>query len=158
MNRAANFLFMMMAIGLNFAPMARAETGSAASEVAALRQELRALAARNQQQIDALQRQVGTLSAELKKSRSASARAASVPAARGLPTEPRPGADVPRVGMPMLPPEMSNLPGRSVVSPYTAAGPGVPGAAPKTPAAWKPNPAGSNPCPTPTGRQSLTST
>jgi len=27
-----------------------------------------------------------------------------------------------------------------------------------TPAAWKPNPAGSNPCPTPTGRRSLTST
>jgi hypothetical protein len=135
MNRAANFLFTLIAVGLTVAPMARAETDSAASEVAALRRELRALAARNQQQIDALQRQVGTLSAELAKSRSAPATAAPAQAAGALPIAPRPGADVPRVGMPMLPPEMSNLPGRSVVAPYTAAGPGVPGASPKTPAA-----------------------
>jgi len=37
--------------------------------------------------------------------------------------------------MPMLPPEMSNLPGRSVTSPYTAAGPGAPGASSVSPAA-----------------------
>jgi len=135
MNRAANFLVTLVAVGLSFAPIAQAETASAVSEIAALRQELRALAARNQQQIETLQRQVSTLSAELAKSRSAPAASASAPTAGALPTEPRPGADVPRARMPMLPPEMANLPGRSVLSPYTAAGPGTPGASPTTPAA-----------------------
>ncbi len=131
MNRAAHFLLILMAIGLMAAPPARAETGSAASEIAALRREMRDLATRNQQQIDGLQAQVRALSAELAKTRPVSGAAA----AAALPTAPRPGAEVPRARMPMLPPEMSNLPGRSVTSPYTAAGPGAPGASSVTPAA-----------------------
>src|SRR6266849_6838026 len=129
MNRAAHFLLVVMAIGLMAAPPARAETGSAASEIAALRREMRDLATRNQQQIDGLQAQVRALSAALAKTRPAAATATA------LPTAPRPGADVPRPRMPMLPPEMTNLPGRSVTSPYTAAGPGAPGASSVTPAA-----------------------
>ncbi len=131
MNRAAHFLLIVMAIGLMAAPTTRAETGSAASEIAALRREMRDLATRNQQQIDGLQAQVRALSAELAKTRPVSGAAA----AAALPIEPRPGAEVPRARMPMLPPEMSNLPGRSVTSPYTAAGPGAPGPASVTPAA-----------------------
>ena len=106
MNRAAHFLLVVMAIGLMAAPPARAETGSAASEIAALRREMRDLAIRNQQQIDGLQAQVRALSAALAKTRPAPETAA----ATALPTAPRPGADVPRPRMPMLPPEMTNLP------------------------------------------------
>src|SRR2546430_15343547 len=108
MNRAANFLFLftLIAVGLSFAPIARAQSASGAGEIAALRQELRALAVRNQQQIEALQRQVSTLSAELAKSRSAPAAAAApAPPARPPPSEPRPGGVVPRARRPQLAPE-----------------------------------------------------
>src|SRR6266849_7774346 len=130
MNTAAHFLLIVMAIGLMAAPPARAETGSAASEIAALRREMRDLAIRSQQQIDGLQAQVRALSAELAKTRPAPAAAT----ATARPIAPRPEG-LPRPRMPMLPPEMSNLPGRSVASPYTAAGPGTPGPSPVTPAA-----------------------
>jgi len=121
---------------------------SAANEIAALRLELKALAARNQQQIDALQRQVQELSAELGKHRSraspntpvtagpavtstgpnpggASPIASGPPrgtAAAALPTEPKPMEFAPVAATPTLPPQMENLPGRSVVAPYTATG------------------------------------
>jgi hypothetical protein len=156
MNRAVCLFAVLMGVSLTVAPMARAETDTAASEIAALRQELKALATRNQQQIDSLQHQVRELSAALRKSRTTNATAAVVaPAAEPraesasprvaettpptamagkLPIEPRPESVSPS-GMPMLPPQMLNLPGRSVVPPYTAAGPGAPGAAPVTPAA-----------------------
>jgi hypothetical protein len=168
MNRPVHLFAAVIAVGSVLAPIARAQTDSTASEIAALRRELGALAARNQQQIDALQHQVRELSAELAKSRRGRATAAASPA---LPIEPKPGAGVPETaetrsaetrtaetppsGAPMthpaepkpgafvapvpqapqLPPEMSNLPGRSVAAPYTAAGPGAPGPIPVTPAA-----------------------
>jgi hypothetical protein len=166
MTRAACLFPVLVAAGLALTPMARAQTDSTASEIAALRRELGALAARNQQQIDALQHQVRDLSAELAKSRrgrataaaaathpaepkpgaeaaatpSAAAPAAAVTPSSGAvgmhPAEPKPGAEfVAPVAEPRLPPEMFNLPGRSVLPPYTASGPGVPGAAPVTPAA-----------------------
>ena len=119
-------------IGLALLPQAHAED-SAASEIAALRQELKALAVKNQQQIDALQSQVRSLSAQLAKTRGAPATKSA--AAGALPAEPTPEEVMPVPAMPMLPPQMVNLPGRSVVPPYTAAGPGTPGAAPVTPAA-----------------------
>src|SRR5258708_4150858 len=141
MNRAAHFLLIVMAIGLMAAPPARAETGSAASQIPALRRELRNLAASNQRQINGLQAQVRALSSALAKSRAEPAtglRVAETPAPSAppsaLPVEPRPEG-VPRARMPMLPPEMANLPGRSVLSPYTAAGSGAPGPSPVTPAA-----------------------
>src|SRR5258707_4150973 len=131
MNRAVYLLPVLMAAGLAVAPMARAETDTAASEIAALRQELKALATRNQQQIDSLQHQVRELSAALRKSRTTNATAAVVaPAAEPraesasprvaettpptamagrLPVEPRPESVSPS-GMPMLPPQMLNLP------------------------------------------------
>ena len=124
-------LVLPVVIGLALLPQAHAED-SAASEIAALRQELKALAVKNQQQIDALQSQVRSLSAQLAKSRGAPT---TKSAAAGLPTEPTPEQVAPVPAMPMLPPQMVNLPGRSVVPPYTAAGPGTPGAAPVTPAA-----------------------
>src|SRR5439155_15716370 len=107
-----------------------------ASEIAALRRELRDLAARNQRQIDGLQAQVRTLSSALARTRASAALAAPASNAptRALATEPTPEA-VTSHGMPMLPPEMANLPGRSVVPPYTAAGPGTPGPAPVPPGA-----------------------
>src|SRR5580704_6635651 len=181
MTRAACLFPVLVAAGLALTPMARAQTDSTASEIAALRRELGALAARNQQQIDALQHQVRDLSAELAKSRRgrATATAATHPAepkpgaeaaetppstaaathpaepkpgagpgapattvappgtmAGVHPAEPKPGAEfIPPVAEPRLPPEMFNLPGRSVLPPYTATGPGAPGAAPVTPAA-----------------------
>jgi len=125
------------------ASAARAED-SAASEIAALRQELKALAARNQQQIDALQRQVHDLNAELARRRGAPSTAvavagpkppASSAAARSLPAEPREMEFVPITAQPTLPPQMQNLPGRSATPPYTATGPGIPGPAVVTPAA-----------------------
>ena len=68
MNRPVHLFAMVIAVGSVFAPTARAQTDSAASEIAALRRELGALAAKNQQQIDTLQQQVRKLSAELAKS------------------------------------------------------------------------------------------
>jgi hypothetical protein len=150
-NRAPPIVPALFLAGLTFVPAAQAETASTADEIGALRRELRALAAKDQQQIDALQRRVQALSAALAKSRtppptaSATPRAAIPPVAT-LPIEPKPGANVPLPiepkpesvspsGMPMLPPQMLNLPGRSVVPPYTAGGPGLPGPAPVTPAA-----------------------
>src|SRR6266851_5863419 len=119
MNRAAQFLVILMATVLLASPAPRAETDSAASEIAVLRRELRNLAVSNQRQINGLQAQVRALSSALAKSRAEPAtglRVAETPAPsaplRALPIEPRPGAEVPRARMPMLPPEMSNLPGR----------------------------------------------
>jgi hypothetical protein len=171
MNRPVYLFAVVIAVGALLAPIARAQTDSATSEIAALRRELGALAAKNQQQIDALQHQVRELSAALAKSR----RGRATTAAATHPAEPKPGAEgaetppsaavpgtaktrtaeTPPSGAPMthpaepkpgpefvappeaprLPPEMANLPGRSVVPPYTASGPGVPGPAPVTPAA-----------------------
>ena len=141
MNRAAHFLLILMATVVLAPPTPRAETDSASSEIAALRRELRNLAASNQRQINGLQAQVRALSSALAKSRAEPAtglRVAETPAPSAppsaLPVEPRPEG-VPRARMPMLPPEMANLPGRSVLSPYTAAGSGAPGPSPVTPAA-----------------------
>ena len=138
MNRSANFLFTLIAVGLSFAPIARAQTASEASEIAALRRELRDLAARNQRQIDGLQAQMRALSSALAKRPPLETKAAALPPpeprASALKVEPKPETVTPS-GMPMLPPEMANLPGRSVVSPYTASGPGTPGPAPVTAAA-----------------------
>lgn len=134
------------ALVLAVSTAARAED-SAASEIAALRQELKALAARNQQQIDTLQRQVRDLNAELARRRgappagpavaaAAPPRAAAAPGvAASLPEEPRPMEFAPVTAAPMLPPQMQNLPGRSVTPPYTATGPGTPGPYVVTPAA-----------------------
>src|SRR6266851_5842803 len=181
MTRAACLFPALVAAGLVFAPMARAQTDSTASEIAALRRELKDLAVRNQQQIDALQTQVRELSTELAKTRRGrattaagthpaepkpGAEAAATPPSAATatrpaepkpgtgpgappaaatppsgmagmhPAEPKPGAEfVPPTEAPRLPPEMANLPGRSVLPPYTATGPGVPGPAPVTPAA-----------------------
>jgi hypothetical protein len=149
-----------ISIGLAASPPVHADD-SAANEIAALRQELKALAARNQQQIDALQRQVQELSAELGKHRSRASPntpVAAVPAvtstgpnpggaspitagpprgtaAAALPTEPKPMEFAPVAATPTLPRQMENLPGRSVVAPYTATGPGAPWPSPVTPAA-----------------------
>lgn len=157
MNKAANFLFILVAAGLTFAPTVGAETTAESSEIAALRREMRDLAARNQQQIDALQRQVRALSSALAKRRGvpATAAASGAPAARPgpgpaaprvaetsaptrpgpLPIEPAPNVPLLKPGMPMLSPAMTNLPGRSVTPPYTAGGPGAPGPMAVTPAA-----------------------
>ena len=86
MTRAACLFPVLVTAGLALTPMARAQTDSTASEIAALRRELGTLAARNQQQIDALQNQVRELSAELAKSRRGRA-------AGGRPVEPKPGAE-----------------------------------------------------------------
>jgi hypothetical protein len=141
---------------------ARAERSD--SEIAALRQELKALAEKNQKQINDLQRQVHDLTAALAKSRSApSPRAAAIAypitpaperapsamasaepkpgpsapisASEELPVAPKPMEFTPSTPPPMLPPQMLNLPGRSVTAPYTGTGPGTPGAALVTPAA-----------------------
>jgi hypothetical protein len=134
---------------------ARAESSD--SDIAALRQELRGLAERNQKQIDALQREVRDLKAALAKSRAAPPSRAAASAAAGAPAAERPPAAMAAAAPngaseelpvapkpmeyttptppPMLPPQMLNLPGRSVTPPYTGAGPGTPGPAPVTPAA-----------------------
>jgi hypothetical protein len=149
MNRIAGVLFVMLATGSSFARIASAQNDPPAGEIAALRRELGVLAVRQQQQIDALQRQVRALSAELARHRAeptsaAAVRFAPAPAAprvaetrprSGLPTAPKPEEVAPVAQMPMLPPQMYNLPGRSVVPPYTGAGPGEIGPAPVTPAA-----------------------
>ena len=133
---------------------ARAESSD--SEIAALRQEMKALAEKNQKQIDALQRQVRDLKSALAKNRTAPssrAAAAAAPVAPGamasaepgpaapsgasgaLPVAPKPMEYTAPMAQPMLPPQMLNLPGRSVTPPYTGTGPGTPGAAPVTPSA-----------------------
>ena len=154
MIRVVYLLSALMVVGLTLAPTARAETDTAASEITALRQELKALATRNQQQIDALQRQVRELNTELARRRAApptgpAVAAVGPPAAvapggaprapkaagESLPEEPRAMEFAPVTAAPMLPPQMQNLPGRSVTSPYTGTGPGTPGPALVTPAA-----------------------
>jgi hypothetical protein len=158
MRGATCWFAVVMAVGVMSTPAARAETDSEASEIAALRRELKELATKNQQQIDALQRQVHELSTALGKSRATSASAPAPAASReakprpgspqatetmpptaavtGLAVEPKAGPEVEAMTqMPRLPPSMFNLPGRSVVPPYTGAGPGTPGASPDTPAA-----------------------
>jgi hypothetical protein len=153
MSKAARLFPVVLAAGLVLSPAARAQSGASADDIAALRRELRALAQHDQQQINALQRQVHALSAALAKSRRASRTAAARPApaepqmtrsaetmaptaeVTGLPVEPKPEAGAPpHARMPRLPPRMFNLPGRSAVAPYTASGPGVPGVSPDTPA------------------------
>ena len=146
MARAVAVFFLLIAAGLTVAPVARAQSDGTAAEIAALRREMGTLVKRQQQQIDALQQQVRSLSAQLARTRSAPTTAAA------LPTEPKPGPVAPRVAealpeapkpmelpplvpAPVLPPAMFNLPGRSVVAPYTGTGPGAPGPAPVTPAA-----------------------
>src|SRR5437868_7721125 len=94
MNRAACLLAVLIAIGSMFAPTARAETDSTASEIAALRRELKDLAVRNQHQIDTLQHQVRELSAELAKTRRGRATAAAAPAGPVAAAKPKPGAFV----------------------------------------------------------------
>lgn len=144
--------------------IAPAHAEGSESEIAALRQEMMALAAKNQKQIDALQRQVHDLTAALAKDRSALQRRAAAaappvasaagsppaamasadltpgPTATGrapeeLPVAPKPMEFTPSTPAPMLPPQMLNLPGRSVTAPYTGTGPGTPGPALVTPAA-----------------------
>lgn len=144
---SGTFLIALALAGILMPAAARAED-SAAAEIAALRQELKALATRNQQQIDALQRQVRDLNTELARRRGAPAPAGPAVAAAGppppkpapgggaraLPQEPREMEFVPITAQPMLPPQMRNLPGRSVTPPYTATGPGTPGPYVVTPA------------------------
>jgi hypothetical protein len=124
-----------MVVGLSFAPIVRAETSTEASEIAAMRRELKALAEKNQQQIDALQRQVRQLTSELARRRGTAEATTPRGAAGSLPTEPAPMEFAPVAAGPMLPPQMLNLPGRSVTPPYTATGPGAPGPYSVTPAA-----------------------
>src|SRR5260370_1163890 len=93
MNRAACLFAALIAIGSMFAPTARAED-STASEIAALRRELKDLAVRNQHQIDTLQHQVRELSVELAKTRRGRATAATAPAGPVAAAEPKPGAFV----------------------------------------------------------------
>src|SRR6266403_2196822 len=81
--RAACLFPALVAAGLAFTPLAWAQTDSTASEIAALRRELKDLAVRNQHQIDTLQHQVRELSAELAKTRRGRATAAAAPAGPG---------------------------------------------------------------------------
>jgi hypothetical protein len=141
-------------MALSLAAPTRAEGPD--SEVAALRQELKALEEKNQKQIDTLQRQVRSLTTALAKSRAAPKVPAATAAEGGpvvvataepkpgpaapkstleLPVEPRAMEFTPSTPAPMLPPQMLNLPGRSVTAPYTGTGPGTPGPALVTPAA-----------------------
>lgn len=145
-------LFVLIALSLT----APARAQSTDSDIAALRQEMKALAEKNQKQIDALQHEVRDLKAALAKSRAAPAThaaAAAAPAtpevmastepgpatpggaAERLPVAPKPMEYTTPTSAPMLPPQMLNLPGHSVAPPYTGTGPGTPGAAPVTPAA-----------------------
>src|SRR5260370_42180096 len=94
MNRAACLFAALIAIGSMFAPTARAED-STASEIAALRRELKDLAVRNQHQIDTLQHQVRELSAELAKTRRGRATAAPAPAGPLAAAQPQPGPVIP---------------------------------------------------------------
>ena len=130
MNRAACLLAGLIAIGSIFAPTARAETDATASEIAALRRELKDLAVRSQQQIDTLQHQVRELSAELGRSRRGRATAAAtVTGAR--PVEPKSGA------------QATETPPNAVAITYPAEpkpgpGPGAPATAMTPPPAGQP--------------------
>jgi len=123
MNRAACLLAVLIAIGSMFAPTARAETDSTASEIAALRRELKDLAVRNQHQIDTLQHQVRELSAELAKTRRGRAAAAAAPAGPVAAAEPQPGAFV-QAATPPVPP--AGHPPAAPARPPAAAGPREP--------------------------------
>ena len=118
MNRAACLLAVLIAIGSMFAPTARAETDSTASEIAALRRELKDLAVRNQHQIDTLQHQVRELSAELAKTRRGRATAAAAPAGPVAAAEPKPGAFVQEA------PPPAGQPSAAAARPPVAAGAG----------------------------------
>jgi len=118
MNRAACLLAGLIAIGSMFAPTARAETDSTASEIAALRRELKDLAVRNQHQIDTLQHQVRELSAELAKTRRGRATAAAAPAGPVAAAEPKPGAFVQEA------PPPAGQPSAAAAKPPVAAGVG----------------------------------
>src|SRR5215469_6470263 len=72
--------------------IASAHAESSDSDIAALRQELRGLAEKNQKQIDALQREVRDLKAALAKSRAAPPSRAAAAAAPGAPAMERPQA------------------------------------------------------------------
>ena len=107
MTRAACLFLALMAAGLALVPIARAQTDSTASEIAALRRELKDLATRNQHQIDTLQHQVRELSAELAKTRRGRATAAAAPAGPVAAAEPQSGAFVqaaPPAGQPPVAP------------------------------------------------------
>jgi len=123
MNRAACLLAGLIAIGSMFAPTARAETDATASEIAALRRELKDLAVRNQHQIDTLQHQVRELSAELAKNRRGRATAAAAPAGPVAAGEPQPGGFI-QAAPPPVPP--AGQPPAAPAKPPAAAGPGVP--------------------------------
>jgi hypothetical protein len=177
----------LLGVGLSV-PCAYAQDAAPADDIAALQRQLKELAERNQQQIDALQQQVQALTTALAKFHARRPAAAKPPAPTGPvagtaiangtgtvpppvpppglstgapagpagappratfgpiatltgpdvagPSEPKPGPVVLEpMAQPMLPPQMMNLPGRSVDPPYTAAGAGTSGAYPVTPAA-----------------------
>lgn len=131
MNGAARFLPALVAAGLVLSPVAHAQSGASADDIASLRRELRALARRDQREIEALRHQVRALSAAL-------ARAPAAPANAAAPKRPAP-LPVPAIRPPPAPAAIAaaaiTLPGRTTVPPYTATGPGVPGASPAVPAA-----------------------
>lgn len=142
MQKLGGFFAAFVVVGLLLSPAAQAQNPATAEDIAALRRELRVLAERDQRQIDALERQVRSLSAAL-------ARRSAAPVNVAAPTYPAPPANAaapekppapavvagaapaPTVPEPPLPP----LPGRSVVPPYTGTGPGTPGPSLTTPAA-----------------------
>jgi hypothetical protein len=122
------------AVSLISPPAAYADDDSVKAELQALRHELKELATRDQQQIEALQRQVRALSAKHTRTERANAAlgehtapAAPVP----VPVAPAPPAPPPAIAVLESP---GNLPGRSAVPPYTGAGPGAPGAVSVVPA------------------------
>jgi len=123
MTRAACLFPALVAAGLAFTPLAWAQTDSTASEIAALRRELKDLAVRNQHQIDTLQHQVRELSAELAKTRRGRAAAAAAPAGPVAAAEPQPGAFV-QAATPPVPP--AGHPPAAPARPPAAAGPREP--------------------------------
>src|SRR6266404_6997773 len=118
--RAACLFPALVAAGLAFTPLAWAQTDSTASEIAALRRELKDLAVRNQHQIDALQHQVRELSTELAKTRRGRATAAAAPAGPVTAAEPKPGAFVQEA------PPPAGQPSAAAAKPPVAAGPREP--------------------------------
>jgi len=113
-----------------FPTIARAEKTAEVGDIAALQRELKELTRKNQEQIEALKRQLRDLSAHL-----AERRAAPRPAAvASIKPKSAPFAS-PLAATPRLPPKLYNLPGRSTLAPYTETGSGPPGAAPVKPAA-----------------------
>src|SRR5258707_7751218 len=130
MNRAACLFAALIAIGSMFAPTVRAETDSTASEIAALRRELKDLAVRNQHQIDTLQHQVRELSSELAKTRRGRGTARPAPAGPVRAAEPKLGAFVPGAPPPAGQPSAARPPvAAGVGGPEVIAGrqpPGLP--------------------------------